>query len=71
MSYELEGKLEFPSYLTLVLFPYWIEDGRLGSIYINSSHAYCYEYWVMGHIPTRASTREPSRTGTGSGGAHP
>ena len=63
MCFELEGKLEFPSYLTLVLLPYWIGDGRFGSIYINSSYFYCYECWAMGHIPTRAHTRrtEPGR----------
>ena len=66
--FELEGKLEFPSYLALVLVPHWIRDGRLGSIYTNSSHAYCYECWAMGHIPTRARTR---RTGPGAGGARP
>ena len=45
----LEGKLEFPSYLALVLVPHWIGDGRLSSIYTNFSLAY--------HIPTRARTR--------------
>ena len=68
--FELEGKLEFLSYLALVLVPHWIRDGRLGSIYTNSSYAYCYECWVMGHIPTRAHTRrtEPNRAGPGAGG---
>jgi len=35
----------------------------LTSIYANSSHAYCYECWAMGHIPTRARTCriEPGR----------
>ena len=28
MCFELEGKLEFPSYLTLILVPHWIEDER-------------------------------------------
>ena len=60
---NLEEKLEFSSYLALVLVPHWIGGGRLGSIYVNSSHAYCYECWAMGHIPTRARTRrtEPGR----------
>ena len=31
--FELEEKLEFPSYLTLVLVPHWIGDGRYHSIY--------------------------------------
>ena len=65
--FELEGKLEFLSYLTLVLVPYWIGDERLGSIYTNSSHAYCYECWAVSHILTRAHTRrtEPGRVGCG------
>ena len=29
---NLEGKLEFPSYLALILIPHWIGDGRLGGI---------------------------------------
>ena len=64
---SLEGKLEFFSYLALVLVPHWIGDRRVGSIYINSSHGYCYECWAMGHIPTRAHTRrtEPGRAGCG------
>jgi len=57
MCFELEGKLEFPSYLDLVLVPHWIGDVRLGSIYTNSSHAYFYECWAMGHISTRVDTR--------------
>ena len=67
MCFELEEKLEFPSYLPLSLVPHWIGDGRLGSIYTNTSHAYCYECWAMGHIPTRAHTRrsEPGRAGCG------
>ena len=69
----MEAKLEFPSYLSLSLVPHWIGDGRLGSIYTNSSHAYCYECWAMGHIPTRVRTRRtgPGRAGPGSGGARP
>ena len=67
MWVELEGKLEFPSYSPLSLVPHWIGHGRLGSIYTNTSHAYCYECWAMGHIPTRAHTRrtEPGRAGCG------
>ena len=63
MCFELEEKLEFLSYLPLSLVPRWIGDERLGSIYTKSSHAYCYECWAMGHIPTRAHTRrtEPGR----------
>ena len=63
MCFELEEKLEFPTYLPLNLVPHWIGDGRLGSIYTNTSHAYCYECWAMGHIPTRAHTQrtEPGR----------
>ena len=34
---NLEKKLEFPSYLALVLVPHWIGDGRLSSIYILTS----------------------------------
>ena len=62
---NLEEKLEFPSYLVLVLVPHWIGGGRLGSIYTNFSHAYCYECWAMGHIPIRARARrtEPGRAG--------
>ena len=59
---NLEGKLEFLSYLALVLVPHWIGDGRLSNIYTNSSHVYCYECWVRGHIPTRVRAR---RTGPG------
>ena len=40
---NLERKFEFFSYLILVLISYWIGDGRLSSIYTNSSHVYCYE----------------------------
>ena len=40
---NLEEKLDFSSYLALVLVPHWIGDGRLSSIYTNSSHIYCYE----------------------------
>ena len=67
MCFELEGKLEFSSYLPLSLVPHWIGDGKLGSIYTNTSHAYCFECWAMGHIPTRAHTRrnEPGRVGCG------
>ena len=67
MFFELEGKLEFPSYLPLSLVSQWIGDGRLGSIYTYSSHAYCYECWAIGHIPTRARTRrtELGRAGPG------
>ena len=68
--FELEKKLEFPSYLTLVLFPRLIGDGRLSSIYTNSSHAYCYECWAMGYIPTRVRTRRTG-PGAGAGGARP
>ena len=57
MCFELEGKLEFPSYLPLSLVPHWIGDGRLGSIYTSFSHTYYYECWAMGHIPTRAYIR--------------
>ena len=57
---NLEGKLEFSSYLTLVLVSHWIGDVRLGSICTNSFHAYCYECWAMGHILTRARA-EPNR----------
>ena len=56
MYFELKGKLEFSSYLALVLVPHLIGDGMLGSIYTNSSHAYCYGCWAMCHIPTRAHT---------------
>ena len=54
---NLEGKLEFSSYLASVLVLHWIRDERLSSIYTNSFHAYCYERWAMGHIPIRAHTR--------------
>jgi len=36
MYFEFGGKLEFPSYLALILIPHWIGDERLGSIYTNS-----------------------------------
>jgi len=38
---SLEEKLEFSSYLPLSLVSHWIGDRKLGSIYTNSSHAYC------------------------------
>jgi len=63
--WNLEEKLEFPSYLDLVLVPHWIGDGRLSNISSNSSHAYCYECWALGYIPTCA--RAPNRTGPGRG----
>ena len=37
MCFELEEKLEFLSYLALVLVPHWIGDGRLSCIYILTS----------------------------------
>ena len=52
--------LSFPPFV-FVLVPHWIGDERLGGIYIKTSHAYCYECWAMGHIPTRANT--PNRAG--------
>ena len=64
----MEGKLEFPSHLALVLVSHWIGVGILGSIYTNSSYTYCYEYWAMGHIPTHMHTHaEPNWVGPGSG----
>ena len=71
MCFELEEKLEFSSYLALVLVPHWIGDGRLDSTYTNSSHAYCYECWAMGHIPTCARTHTSNRTGFGLGVTRP
>ena len=62
--FEFGGKLEFSSFLSLNLVPHWIGDRRFSSIYTNSSHVYCYECWVMGHIPTRARA-EPNRAGLG------
>ena len=60
---NVEGKLEFPSELALVLVSYWTGDRRLSNIYTNSSHA-CYYEW-LGHatLPTRART--PNRIGSG------
>ena len=63
--FELEEKLEFTSYLTLVLVPHWIGDGRLGSIYTNSSHAYCYECWALATSPHAHTRAEPTRAGCG------
>ena len=54
---NLEGKLEFLSYLSLSLVSHWIGDRRLSSIHTNSSHAYCYECWAMSQLPIRAHTR--------------
>ena len=71
MYFELKEKLEFSSYLTLILVPHWRGDGRFRSIYTNSSHAYYYECWVMSYIPTRAHKRRigPGQVEPNSGGA--
>ena len=61
---SLEEKLEFPFYLPLSLVSHWIGDGRLGIVYANSSHAYCYKCWVT--FPHACTHVEP---GPGSGGA--
>ena len=59
---SLEEKLEYRSYLALILVPHWIGDERLSSIYTNSSHTYCYECWAMATSPhTRAPRTKPGR----------
>jgi len=59
----LEGKLEFPSRLALILVSHWIGDGRSSNIYTNSSHIYCYEQLSYSrHACTHA---ESNRAGFG------
>ena len=72
MCFELEGKLEFPSYLALVLVPHWIGDERLDNIYILTLPmpiVMSVGPWATSpHARTRA---EPIRARPGAGGARP
>jgi len=65
MCDELEGKLEFPSYLPLSLVPYWIGDGRL-VVYIPTPLMP-----IVMSVGPWATSPHARRTGPGAGGARP